>query len=144
MRPPWASSGPNHGFQLIDAHDHVVGAYVAVYSTARRGARSVCNLAAFCVLEEHRTHSLRLLRELLRQKGYVFTDLSPSGNVPAMNERLGFHHLDASTRLVVNRPSASRRVEVTALPARLEAVLEGDDASVTTTTVGLQRRATSW
>ena len=38
MRPPWASSGPNHGFQLIDAHGNVVGAYVAVYSTREGGA----------------------------------------------------------------------------------------------------------
>jgi hypothetical protein len=130
MRPPWASAGPNHGFQLLDAHESVVGAYVAVYSTREGGAPSVCNLAAFCVLEAHRVHSLRLLRELLRQKGYVFTDLSPSGNVPAMNERLGFRHLDVSTRLVLNRPSVSRRFAVTSSPARLEAVLQGRDASL--------------
>ena len=89
-------------------------------------------------------HSLRLLRELLRQKGYVFTDLSPSGNVPAMNERLGFRHLDVSTRLVVNRPSASRRVEVTALPAGSKRSSKGMTQVSTRTTVGLQRRATSW
>ena len=31
--------------------------------------------------EEHRFHSLRLLKALLAQDGYHFTDLSPSGNV---------------------------------------------------------------
>ena len=49
-----------------------------------------CNLGAWCVLPEHRFHALRLLKALLAQDGYHFTDLSPSGNVVGLNERLGF------------------------------------------------------
>ena len=52
------------------------------------GPSSFCNLGAWCVLEPHRAHGVRLLRALLRQRGYHFTDLSPSGNVVALNRRL--------------------------------------------------------
>ena len=87
LQPSWDGQGPNHGFQLV-SDGRIVGVYVAVYSFTA-GRLPVCNLAAFCVLEDHRAHSLRLVRALLAQKGFVFTDLSPSGSVPAMNERLG-------------------------------------------------------
>ena len=107
----WASSPqtPNHGFRLTLGRE-TVGVYVAVYSDRALGDRivSICNLAAFCVLPEHRAHSLRLVRAVLGQKGYFFTDFSPSGNVPAMNDRLGFTRLDTSTRVVVNLPSARK------------------------------------
>lgn len=130
VQPPWDAVCPNHGFQLVEADDRIVGAYIAVYSTREPSEPVVCNLAAFCVLEEHRSHSLRLVRALLRQKGYLFTDLSPSGSVPAMNERLGFQHLDTATRLVVNVPRPRRGLEVNDDPATLREVLAGTDAVV--------------
>ena len=130
LQPPWGRVGPNLGFKLVAGDDRIVGVYVAVYSIRDDGAIRVCNLAAFCVLEEHRSHSLRLLRALLRQKGWVITDLSPSGVVPALNERLGFQHLDASTRLVLNRPRLRRRGQVTTNPEVLDAVLTDEDAAV--------------
>ena len=134
LAPPWDdSSAPNSGFQLLSG-GVIVGVYAAVYSRRRWiGEEDVltCNLAAFCVQEDFRVHSLRLLRALLAQKGYVFTDLSPSGNVPALNERLGFHRLDTSTRLVANVPWPRRsRVHVTNDPRSLESTLEGRDAEV--------------
>lgn len=127
--PPWGDVGPNHGFQLVDDREQVVGAYLAVYS-AGTNRPAVCNLAAFCVLEEHRSHSLRLVRALLRQKGYLFTDLSPSGAVPSMNERLGFRHLDTAARLVVNMPHPGRRAVVTDDSSVLTETLVGHDAVV--------------
>ena len=131
IQPPWADNvGPNHGFQLVDSDNRTVGVYLAVYSTGYDGRPAVCNLAAFCVLEEHRPHSLRLIRALLRQKGYVFTDLSPSGIVPTLNERLGFHDLDTATRLVLNMPGRARGVVVTDRPAALEKTLVGRDAII--------------
>ncbi|PZF85515.1 hypothetical protein C1I92_05080 [Jiangella anatolica] len=111
----------------------MVGVYAAVYSERDIAGERVafCNLAAFCVLEEYRTHSLRLVRALLGQKGYVFTDLSPSGNVIALNERLGFTRLDTATRLVANLPRISGRgTRVTTDPAALERTLTGRDADV--------------
>lgn len=130
LRPPWAHRGPNHGFQLLDGNE-IVGVYAAVYAAPRAGGLPVCNLAAFCVREDHRAHALRLVRALTGQPGFVFTDLSPSGSVPALNARLGFEHLDTSTRLAINVPLGSQRAaRLTERPERIVALLQGEDAQV--------------
>ncbi len=133
LTPPWdGGKAPNHGFQLI-ADDSIVGAYAAVYSSRTLGGRetTVCNLAAFCVVEQFRAHSLRLVRALLGQKDMLFTDLSPSGNVIAMNERLGFQHLDTTTRILVNLPlRVSREVRFSSDPSALSSTLIGPDATI--------------
>lgn len=132
LSPPWAADAPNHGFQLV-TDSGIVGAYVAVYSQREVDGvtRRLCNLAAFCVLPDFRADSLRLLRAMLRQPGFEFTDLSPSGNVVALNERLGFVHLDTSTRIAANLPALGRRgVRVTSDPARVAGALRGRDVSV--------------
>ncbi|MBB5786256.1 hypothetical protein [Jiangella mangrovi] len=132
LAPPWKADAPNRGFQLLSDDGAVVGVYAAVYSDRDIAGERVpfCNLAAFCVLEEYRAHSLRLVRALLGQKGYVFTDLSPSGNVIALNERLGFQRLDTATRLVANLPRPQRGTRVTTAPAALDHVLTGRDAEI--------------
>ncbi|WP_158866139.1 hypothetical protein [Leifsonia sp. AG29] len=131
LLPPWGDdTAPNRGFQLVD-EERIVGVYAAVYArrTLDGSERDVCNLAAFCVLEEHRAHSVRLVRALLAQRGYVFTDFSPSGNVVAMNERLGFRRLDTAARLVANVPAVSRgTMRVTEEPRDLAATLQGAEA----------------
>ena len=131
--PPWNSAAPNHGFQLVTDEGTVVGVYAAVYSQREVDGITidVCNLAAFCVLEAYRVHSLKLIRALLKQPGFVFTDLSPSGNVIAVNERLGFQRIDTATRLVVNLPRPRRRgLRLTNDPETLGRVLVGRDALV--------------
>ena len=132
LSPPWGGQAPNHGFHLVTGGS-VVGAYVAVYSerVVDGEPRRFCNLAAFCVLEEHRAHSVRLMRAMLAQKGFEFTDFSPSGNVVALNERLGFAALDTATRLVPNLPRLSRRgLTVSDDPSVVAGVVTGQDAVV--------------
>ena len=128
--PPWAVVQPNHGF-LLRLGEKVVGVYLAFYSEREIEGRSeqFCNLAAWCVLEEYRSHGLRLLRALLSQRGYHFTDLSPSGSVVALNEQLKFHHLDVTTALVPNLPWPlwSRRIHVISEPLKIEGALHGRD-----------------
>ncbi|WP_169583079.1 MULTISPECIES: hypothetical protein [Microbacterium] len=127
--PPWSTDAANHGF-LIEASGRIVGAYVAVYAdrVLAGAAARVCNLAAFCVLEEYRPHSLRLVRAVLGQPGLVFTDLSPSGNVIALNERLGFDHLDTATSLALNLPRvAPRGIRISSDPMVAEATVTGED-----------------
>jgi hypothetical protein len=125
--PPWRSPAPNHGFLLRDG-GRVVGVYLAFYSTRVLDGRErqVCNLGAWCVLDSHRSQGLRLLRALLAQRELDFTDLSPSGNVVPLNERLGFTRLDTSTALVPNLawPSWSRRVRVVSDHDEIERVLD--------------------
>lgn len=132
LSPPWSPTGPNHGYQLR-AEGRLVGAYAAVYSERiiAGEAMRICNLAAFCVLDDYRAHSFRLLRAILGQRGFEFTDLSPSGNVVPLNERLGFVRLDTATRLAMNLPALPHRgVTVTSEPERLEATLLDRDARI--------------
>ena len=81
---PWKADAPNHGFMLRDGQ-RVVGVYLAFYSERVIAGRveRFCNLGAWCVLPEFRFHSVRLLKALLAQDGYHFTDLSPSEKVSA-------------------------------------------------------------
>jgi hypothetical protein len=56
------------------------------------------------VLEPYRSQGVRMLFALLSQKQYTFTDLSPSGNVVALNRRLHFEDIDTTSALVPNMP----------------------------------------
>jgi hypothetical protein len=127
---PWAVDSPNAGFMLLDG-DQLVGAHLAFYSERLIDGRRerFCNLAAWCVMPEYRFHSLRLLKALLAQDGYHFTDLSPSGNVLGVNSRLGFRFLDTATALAPNLPwpSLPGRGTVSSDPAVVEATLSGRD-----------------
>ncbi|MBX0299450.1 hypothetical protein K2F54_05610 [Cryobacterium sp. 1639] len=132
LSPPWYAESPNLGYHLV-VGGRIVGVYAAVYSerVLDGTVHRFCNLAAFCVLEDYRAHSVRLLRAILAQKGFEFTDFSPSGNVVAVNERLGFTALDTTTRVVPNLPSLPRRgLTVSAEPSVVAGVLTGTDARV--------------
>lgn len=105
IQVPWATDAPNHGFMLLDG-EQVAGVYLAFYSDRVIAGRpeKFCNLGAWCVRPEYRVHSLRLLNALVAQRGYTFTDLSPSGNTIPINRRLRFETLDTATALVPNLP----------------------------------------
>ena len=125
---PWSAEQPNAGYVLLDG-ETIVGVHLAFYSERVIDGRleRFCNLGAWCVLPEHRFHALRLLRALLAQDGYHFTDLSPSGSVTGLNERLGFRFLDTTTTVVPNLPRLSRpgRDVISSEPALLERTLTG-------------------
>jgi len=127
---PWSVDKPNAGFMLLDGGT-VVGAHLAFYSERLIEGRPerFCNLAAWCVLPEYRFHSLRLLKALLAQEGYHFTDLSPSGNVLGVNSKLGFRFLDTTTALVPNLPWPSRpgRSTISSDRTLIERTLSGRD-----------------
>jgi hypothetical protein len=126
VRPPWSVESPNYGFMLLEG-GHLVGVYLAFYSErtiAERNER-FCNLAAWCVVPKYRMHGLKLLNALLGQPGYHFTDLSPSGNVVPLNERLGFKHVDTAAALMPNLPWPNwpGRYRISSEPAAIESVL---------------------
>lgn len=95
--PPWSQQGPNHGF-LLKVGGRIVGAYLAYYSERESAGQTfrLCNLGTWCVDPEHRFHSIRLLRAILAQEGYSFTDFTPSKRVVAINRRLGFTVLEGT------------------------------------------------
>jgi hypothetical protein len=105
MQPPWSHGWPNHGL-FLQHQGKVVGAYLAFYSERMIEGRleRFCNLGAWCVQEPYRANGLRLVRGLIKQRGYHFTDLSPSGNVIAINQRLRFLLLDTTTAAIPNMP----------------------------------------
>ena len=131
--PPWACDQPNHGF-LLRTGERIVGVHLAFYSEREMEGRRerFCNLAAWCVIDEYRSLGLRLLNALLVQKGYHFTDLSPSGNVVPLNTRLKFSHLDVATALVPNLPWPfwPSRVRVISEPKEIQRILRGRDLEI--------------
>jgi hypothetical protein len=119
---PWSDE---LGFMLTEGDD-VVGAQLAWRSTRALGGREerFCNLGSWCVLPDYRAHSLRLLRAALADRDCHYTDLTPRPEVVAINERLGFRHLDTTTVLMPNLPWPVRGA-VCDDPAVLERTLTG-------------------
>jgi hypothetical protein len=133
MIPPGDVEQPNHGY-LLRENGRVVGAYLALYSERMIDGRPrrICNLGVWCVADEHRANGLRLVRSLLLQRGYTFTDLTPNQTVVALNTRLGFTSLDTTTALVPNMPwpVRSRRVRVVDAPNEIDRLLSVRDQTI--------------
>jgi hypothetical protein len=133
LRVPWKVDAPNHGFLLQDG-ERLVGVYLAFYSERDIAGRRelFCNLGAWCVLPDYRFHSVRLLKALLAQEGYHFTDLSPSGSVVPLNKRLKFRSLDTSTALIPNLPWPTwpGRIGISTDAVTIEAALSGPELTV--------------
>lgn len=133
IQAPWKSSAPNHGF-FLTAGGSVVGAYLAYYSDREIAGKleQFCNLAAWCVHPDYRSHSLRLLRALLGQEGYHFTDLSPGPHVMALNARLKFRTIDTTTALIPHLPWPTwpGRGRISCDPAVIENTLIGEALDV--------------
>lgn len=114
-------SPPNHGMMLL-AGDTLVGVHAAYYSERDFGGGRVekmCNLGSWFVQPAQRVQGARLLKALLDQPGYHFTDLTPTGNVLAINRRLGFTFLDSRSVLVPTMPWGRKRGTITADPDQL-------------------------
>lgn len=128
LHSPWPDDPPNWGFMAQDS-GAVVGAYIAHYSEQEIDGRAerFCNLGAWNVLPSHRMHSVRLLKAILDQDGYHFTDLTPAENVVALNRRLGFAELDTRGFLApcLPWPTLPGRASVTSDPQRIEQLLQG-------------------
>lgn len=131
--PTWSIDQPNYGF-MLRRRGEIVGAHLAFYSDREIDGvvERFCNLAAWCVAAPYRSHGIRLLRALLRQPGYHFTDLSPSGNVLELNLRLGFTALDTKTVVVPNLPwpASARGVRMFSESRDIEKVLRGNDLTI--------------
>lgn len=127
---PWPVDKPNNGFMLVD-DGSIVGVHLAFYSRRTIDGRGelFCNLGAWCVLPDYRFQGLKLLKALLAQKDYTFTDFSPSGNVPALNAKLGFRPIDTTTWLVPNLPwpSTARSGTIISKPTAIETTLSGHE-----------------
>jgi hypothetical protein len=96
----WSCERPNYGFLIEDA-GQVRGVLGAIYSQRRiAGAEHrFCNMTGWCVDESYRWASLGLLRAMLAQPHYTFTNFSANPPVVTILERLGFQRLDSGKLL---------------------------------------------
>lgn len=133
VAPQRMMDAPNHGYMLID-DDRVAGAYIALYSERIIDGRveRFCNLSTWNVLPTHRTQSVGLLKAILDQPGYSFTDLTPARKVATLNRRLGFQTLDTTAALIPNLPwpTLPGRIRVSSSPAILRRFLDDRDRKV--------------
>ncbi len=127
---PWDGAPSSFGFMARE-NDSIIGVYIAHYSEQLVDGRleRFCNLGVWHVLSDFRMQSIPLVKALLSQEGYHFTDLTPAENVVALNARLGFEELDTSAVVVPCLPWPSRLGggTVTSDRTRLETMLSGAD-----------------
>ncbi|WFG44936.1 hypothetical protein [Pseudonocardia alni] len=123
---------PNYGMKLVSGAV-TVGVYVAYYSRRHYSdgrCEQFCNLGSWVVLPQYRLHGARMLKALLAQDGFHFVDLTPSGNVVPINERLGFTFLDDRTALVPTIPWPRRADSVRDAPEDVLPLLDDIGRSV--------------
>lgn len=122
FEPSWAEDSPNCGFMLVD-DGRLVGALGAIYSNRIVRGRPIrfCNLSSWTVLPAYRSKGLLLLNTVLKQAGYVFTNLSPAPETMPIYQRLRFRQIDTTRWIVANVPGGGGQAVVNAqeLEARL-------------------------
>lgn len=126
LRTEWCPTRPNYGYVLRD-EGRIVGGIGAIYaSRAIRGRlERFCNITSWCVLDEYRTQSMRLALTVIGQKGFHFTDFSPTRVVASSLLFLKFRPLDDRQVVLFNLPALPRG-RVLSSPAAIAHVLEGD------------------
>ena len=123
----WGMTPPNHGFVLRDA-GKIVGGIGAYYAerTIKGQPERVCNITSWCVLDAYRKQSMRLAMTLVGQKGYHFTDFSPTKVVGGVLQFLKFRPLDERQAVIINLPWPAIRSALISAPREMENVLQGD------------------
>lgn len=126
LRTQWLPGLANHGFVVRD-EGRIVGGIGAYYAERQiRGqTERFCNITSWCVLDAYRQQSMRLAMALLGQKGFHFTNFSPTKVVGASLKFLKFKELDERVAVVLNLPRFSGAKLLTK-PADIEAALEGE------------------
>lgn len=128
----WHVEPPNHGFIVRD-DGRIVGGIGAIYAERPLAGRRerFCNITGWCVLESHRAQSMRLAMAVTSQKGWHFTDLSPTKVVGSMLQFLKFQALDERQAVLLNLPGLpGLGARVLHRAADIEAALQGDALQV--------------
>jgi len=110
----WLLDAPNFGFML--KHDNeIVGVLCAIYSeqpVKAGSAKRFCNPHSWCVLADFRVRSIDLVLALIRQKGYIFTMLSPNKEGIEIFRFLKFKPLNNEVAIFLNIPVVTNAGEV--------------------------------
>lgn len=99
----WHPHKPNNGFLLRDG-GRLVGTFGAIYSQQiiRGKSESFCNMVNWYVHDSYRNYSMALLFALTRQKGFHFTNFTPSPTAVQVLENMGFRPLPLDVTAVPN------------------------------------------
>lgn len=128
LRQQWAADQPNYGF-VVREGGHIVGGIGAYYAdrVIRGRPEKFCNITSWCVLDAFRQQSMRLAMTVIGQKGYHFTDFSPTKVVGSTLRFFKFKELDARVAVILNRPGFfPRDARVLHRPDDIRAVLTPD------------------
>lgn len=123
----WGMTPPNHGFVLREA-GKIVGGIGAYYAerTIKGQSERLCNITSWCVLDAYRKQSMRLAMTLVGQKGYHFTDFSPTKVVGGVLQFLKFRPLDERQAVIINLPWPAIRSALICTPGEIENALQGE------------------
>jgi hypothetical protein len=127
----WGMSPPNHGFMLRD-EARIVGGIGAYYAerTIQGAPQRICNITSWCVLDAYRKQSMRLAMTLIGQKGYHFTDFSPTKVVGGVLQFLKFRPLDEREAVIINLPWPIAGLRVLTKQSEIEDALSGETLRV--------------
>jgi hypothetical protein len=91
---PRVERQPNLGF-VLETGDQLVGFLGAIYSERSSGEHleRFCNMSSWYTIPQFRKFSLDLLKALLAQQGYTFTNFTPSPRVIQVIKACGFQPL---------------------------------------------------
>jgi len=105
----WSVDRPNYGFILRDETNNIVGGIGAYYAdqVINGNQEKFCNITSWCVLDNYRAQSMRLAMTLVSQKGYHYTDFSPTKVVGDVLQFLKFKPLDERVTVLFNLPWVS-------------------------------------
>lgn len=124
----WATEAPNHGFVVRDNGAIVggIGAYYADRVIDGRPER-FCNITSWCVLDAYRQQSMRLAMAVVNQKGYHFTDFSPTKVVGGTLKFFKFRPIDERRVMALNLPWPwlGDGLHIVSRPQEIERCLEG-------------------
>lgn len=128
----WIEEKPNNGFVMRNKAGEIVGGIGAIYSeqTIRGKPERFCNITSWCVLDEYRSGSMRLALALTSQKGYHYTDLTPTAVVASSLQFLKFKPLNSDRTVLFNLPWPKIGAEILTEPEQLAARLSPQDARV--------------
>ncbi len=131
LQKSWGMAPPNHGFVLRDDGKIVggIGAYYAERSINGQPQRT-CNITSWCVLDAYRKQSMRLAMAVIGQKGFHFTDFSPTKVVGGVLQFLKFKPLDERQAVMINLPWPALASKLLSQPNDIERALKGDALKV--------------
>jgi hypothetical protein len=129
---PWADDKPNNGFIMRNEAGAIVGGIGAIYSTQviHGKPERFCNITSWCVLDEYRAGSMRLALALTSQKGYHYTDLTPTAVVASSLQFLKFKPLDSDRTVLFNLPWPQGETQILSQAEQLASCLAPDDARI--------------